>query len=119
MDLEYLHKIDDIDNLYFLFQKVVNDILDLVAPVKETESRRKHAPLPWFDRDLMMASRKCEKLYKKSKNLPENRFVQSIYLSSRSDYQRLLRKKKIDFFKDKTASNFKRVEIFGHFIIQH
>lgn len=93
LDLSYIQNIDDVDNAYCMLEKEVLNVLDIIAPLKETKFRRKHTPLPWFDKELANARRNCEKLFKKSRYNNENRFIHFLYLNSRQEYQSLLRKK--------------------------
>jgi hypothetical protein len=41
------------------------------APLKQVKGKAKAKSLPWFDHDLLLARRSCDKLFKKSSNIQD------------------------------------------------
>ena len=90
------------------------DIINKYAPLKLLNNNNKRKNLPWFDRELFVERRLCDKLYSKFKKF--NNFCdKEVFIDQRNYYQKLLRLKKIKYYTDKTASDFKNSKKFWEF----
>ena len=115
INFEFINDVKDVDNRYFFFKKLIIEVIEKHAPLKQVKCmKRKHPALPWYDNDLRRLSRECDKLYAKYKksSLFEDK---DEFIARRNVYQKLLRDKKINYFASKTSKDIKNSRKFWEF----
>lgn len=89
------------------------EIIDSVAPIEKIKINN-NMNYPWVDHELIETRQLCDKYYKtfrKSENADDFLW----YNEAKTNYARLLKNKMIEYFKDKTASDFKNSKKYWQF----
>jgi hypothetical protein len=103
---QILDLFDNVNTKWFYFKKLILDLIDELAPIKELRPRTSN--LPWVDAELRSSFNYRDKLFSlavssgSSRESPE----WSDFRTARNSSRQLLRLKMKDFFMDKTQSNF-------------
>ena len=105
IDFTILNDLKDLNERWFFFRQIVLNIINEIAPLKKVK-KRKLVSLPWYDKDLIKAERKCSKLFEKHKQNMKSKVLHENYLQARQTYQSLLRLKKIQYFEKSTPKDF-------------
>ena len=97
----------------FSFKNSFYSILDEIAPLR-LEILKKKKSLPWYDNKLVVAERKCSKLFSKWKK-SQTDSNKARYIGIRKIYQKLLRQKQISYYENKISKDFKDSKKFWNF----
>ena len=75
--------------------------------------------MPWFDGELLLLRAKKDKLYAKWLVHKDDPSIESKFCELKIFYNKLLRKKQIDYFKNKKSNDFKNSKKFWEFYRSH
>ena len=92
----------NVDVAYRDLVKKITDSIDSVAPMKEV--RVKNNTQDWFDSEIAEAIKKREKYFRKFKK-SKLHIDQNFYIEAKYNVQKLIKKKKIEFYKTKLSEN--------------
>jgi hypothetical protein len=113
LDFSIFYSIVDINLRWHLFKRVLLNILDTFAPLRRPIPR-KHRCVPWYDDELVLNKKHLLSLFKKACTSNEMNDWNN-FREARASYQSSFRKKKVDFFADKTSKSFKSSKRFWQF----
>jgi hypothetical protein len=102
--------------MWLALKSSILEILNRIAPVVKINITTYNTKFPWLDIELKNSKDLRDKLYKKSKiNHDKNSDIFKQFVLQKKHYQDLSDKKMIEYFKDKTISDFKNSKKFFKF----
>ena len=104
---------DAMNDKFYAFKKLIIDVLDQVAPFKSI--RVKVNNQPWFDDELRDLTNEKNRVHSFALNFPAIDPIWARFRKMRNFCKSLNRKKMIEFYKNKTCSNFKTNKKFWVF----
>ena len=91
-----LDGVDDVDDKFFLFKKLILDVIDSVAPVKSI--RIKQNNLPWVDNEMKKHFLERDRLHALACSFDKSHTIWDTFRKLRNSCKSLLRKKNERFF---------------------
>ena len=88
--------------------------INCYAPLKLVKHEHKYKNKEWFDHELFLSKRKCDKIHNKFMKKP-NLFNNQLFLDQRQLYQSMLRDKKTKFYLTTTHKDVKNSKLFWEF----
>ena len=107
--------IDINDKWLFIKNYLTNAIKANAKSIKCNNNKRNVDSFPWFDNDLVKLRLKKDKSYVNWLKDKNNEKLKSDFLLLKQNYNKLLRKKQIDYFSSKDAKDFKNSKKFWEF----
>jgi len=105
--------IDCINDKFFAFKKLIIDVLDSVAPLKQV--RIKIDNQPWFDDELRKLTNERNRVHSFAYDFPPSDPIWDRFRQIRNKCKSMNRWKMCEFFKDKSTSYFKTNKKFWAF----
>ena len=97
-DFTFIHTLS-VDNAYENFTKLLTDIIDIHAPIKEIKIHpRKIIYNPWMTPALLQSSKTLNKLYRKQLDKPRTHSSHLQYTTYRQTYNKLKRLRKKEYY---------------------
>ena len=113
LDLSILESIDNLNARWQSFKSIILNIVDTFAPLQRPKLRKHHC-VPWFDEELVALRKAVEIAYDISQST-NSLADKDAFKSARATYQSSFRRKRTEYYADKTASKFKSSRNFWQF----
>ena len=112
-DFSIMNEIKNVDLRWQCFKKTILNFIDEDAPVKKVKERKMKS-VEWYDEELLKKRDHSISLYVRYCNSKLHSDLE-IFKECRRDYQKLFKKKRIEYFLKKSAGSFKSSKQFWEF----
>lgn len=117
MNFDVVNSYFDVNEKWHVIKLILMDVINKYAPVKKFRLRKRNS-YPWVDKELSYLMLKRDKLHEIAVESKTNK-LDSIewfnFRQARNACAAMFKKKMIEFFSDKTASNFKSSKKYWEF----
>jgi len=108
-----LDSIDEIDDQFYFFKKLILDTIDSIAPLKTI--RLKNKSLPWMDKEIRDIISMRDRLHTLASSFEKSHSIWESYRTLRNECKSLMRRKMKQFYEAKTTKSFGSSKKFWDF----